>query len=439
MSTNVNGFVLNGGTKVCFYANEYNFTFLNTKSEMITIEPESDYVFGETCNGNKIAIYARNAHIPVGRCGNLRTVSYVVSKANAYDQDITYYDAVRFTGGTLNKLAIPQNVKHEFLDDGSEVFRNNDDSREYTFLIGSSECKVTIFSSSSSSFGIAGTTFVNDKINLEIEFSEKQPLVSVYDHIAKVKELLAFMTFRKNVGFSEITLLQHEEMFDGNLMDLAEVFIKQDEDYTEKIIYENIGFDDLGEAIEQLLTIIYNSKDDKPGYVFGFIPEKDKDVNIMNNVKIKEICSALECELSHLKDINDSEEANLQGLIKEVKKCVKEHRKGSAALSPKTYDLIFSSISHWSLSASDRIIQLYRRYEQEMEILNPTERRITDEMINSFVKYRNKITHGNYRVLNFEIAITAHVLQGLVYCCLLKRIGIDEEKIIEWCRMKMLR
>ena len=49
--------------------------------------------------------------------------------------------------------------------------------------------------------------------------------------------------------------------------------------------------------------------------------------------------------------------------------------------------------------------------------------------INRLVKYRNSITHGRHRIIDEDIGVTAYILQGLVYCCILTRIGMDRETI----------
>lgn len=73
-----------------------------------------------------------------------------------------------------------------------------------------------------------------------------------------------------------------------------------------------------------------------------------------------------------------------------------------------------------------------------MTKLNHTQVIITDGLIKDFVKYRNDITHGKHRILEVGIAITAHNLCGLIYCCVLDRIGVTREKISELCQYKIL-
>ena len=95
------------------------------------------------------------------------------------------------------------------------------------------------------------------------------------------------------------------------------------------------------------------------------------------------------------------------------------------------------------MSASDRFCELYHYYADEMCALaentsNPNEARISDKDIQEFVKYRNNITHGSHRIMNTQIATTAFMLQGLVYCCILSRIGISKAEIYRLCQNRKI-
>ena len=108
--------------------------------------------------------------------------------------------------------------------------------------------------------------------------------------------------------------------------------------------------------------------------------------------------------------------------------------KNQIPLDKSSLDLIFSSISNWSRSANEKFCELYHRYEEEMINLNLSEADISDEDISQFVKYRNNITHGSFRVMDSSIATTAYILSGLIYCALLSRIGVSREKILYLCK-----
>lgn len=73
-----------------------------------------------------------------------------------------------------------------------------------------------------------------------------------------------------------------------------------------------------------------------------------------------------------------------------------------------------------------------------MLLLNQSQITITEESIRAFVKYRNDITHGRHRTLDIEVATTAFYLGGLVYCCILDRVGLDRAKIYDLCSLKIL-
>ena len=200
----------------------------------------------------------------------------------------------------------------------------------------------------------------------------------------------------------------------------------------------SITFHDVREAIPKILYRIYHTKDNEPSYDFGLLPSSDNDVFLMTNNKIRMICSALECELSFIPSLCLEESEDLRELIKNVKKTIKDYRKGANRLSAKTYDLIFSSIDHWSMSASDKFCELYHQYEEEL--LVASDNIISDDSIAQLVKYRNKITHGSYRVMDSDIAATAYVLSGLVYCAFLTRVGVSKENILRLCQEhKLLR
>ena len=54
---------------------------------------------------------------------------------------------------------------------------------------------------------------------------------------------------------------------------------------------------------------------------------------------------------------------------------------------------------------------------------------ISREEIDELVKYRNTITHGSFMPLDNKLAETTFVLIKLVYCCILKRIGLTDKVI----------
>ena len=128
--------------------------------------------------------------------------------------------------------------------------------------------------------------------------------------------------------------------------------------------------------------------------------------------------------------VRDNEvDSNLHNLIDSVKSIIKEHQKSEEKLSDRTYQNIYGSIQNWDFSASEKVIALYRKHEQNVVKLRPFHFPMRDTDIEEFIKYRNDITHGRYRILDESIARTGFALIGLFYCCVLSRIGLDEQAI----------
>jgi hypothetical protein len=192
---------------------------------------------------------------------------------------------------------------------------------------------------------------------------------------------------------------------------------------TEKKICHCITFNEMGESVDRLLDSIVNNQPKKPQFNLGFIPENDKDVYYITSVKIREVCSALESEME-LAKIKVKQEEEFEKLVKTLKSEVSVHKQGENPLrDAKVYDYISGTLDHLSGALADRIEKCFSEHESELtERLNPNQ-------IAQIVSYRNVITHGSYMPLDIELAKTAYVLMKLVYCCVLKRIGLNENMI----------
>ena len=151
----------------------------------------------------------------------------------------------------------------------------------------------------------------------------------------------------------------------------------------------------------------------------------------MDTTRMKNICSSLERELGIGKIFLEKDD-ELNILIQEVKKLIKDHRKKKNTLSDKTYETIFGSISHWNQPLAERAWTAWSIHSEEMKpLLDKYDVMITEDDIASFVKARNNITHNGINSIEDNIGITAFLLMGLVYCCALSRIGLDSALIKE--------
>ena len=423
---------------LAFYADGYKFNFLMAEQDKPfrtkMFKPTEDgFLCGKTYSGHDIAIYVGNHDIPVMGCYSINAGAYFVSTSNVQENDMDGFWGMEFVGGTLDELLIRNSSALDFTPEGDLLIKQEDDTKKYTFHIGDEECVLKIGTSSSWGTGLKGVRVEDTGVCLRIEFPSKKPRIEAFKYLTIIEALLSFMTFRGNVGFEKIFLLKERDEH-KHQWHSVQMFVRNDYELAKVSWSRSINFHDLGDSISPLLEMLIKNNDKEPTYMLGFIPKSDKELWRMPDSKVREVCSALECEMTYIDDLSTEEDEHLQALIKDVKKLVKDHRKGENQLSPRTYDLIFSSIKHWSMSAGDKISMLYHRYDQEMRTINPFHILITDDDINEFVKYRNHITHGYHRVMDMRIGQTAHVLQGLVYCCILTRIGMSRAQILELCQ-----
>ncbi len=431
--------VIQSENNIVFYAKDYRFSFMASDSNqngINIVEPDpSGFLHGKTHDKYSISIYIGKNALHFGGRQDVDVGAYLVSCTNVQEADMGGFWGIQFVGGTLNSLFDRSGNTVDFLNDGKLIVDQQDTSKTYSMFIDGETYLIKIGSNSSFKSGINGVHIKDNGVYLEILFPSRKTVEHAFEYYSVLKNMMSFMTFRENVGVDEIYLLREKDVR-GMQWPETQLFIPKDSELEEKHYFRCINFDDLSVCVPKLMELLFTNTDRKPTYMFGFIPKDNQDLGVMSNTKIKEICSALECELSFIDDLATEEDQNLAVLIDAAKNTVKEHRKGERRVSKKTYDLIFSNINSWTMSASDRITILYHRYEHEMLLLNDTPFHITDEAIDEFVKYRNHITHGFHRVLDQQIAITAHVLQGLVYCCILKRVGMNDDAIRELCRNK---
>lgn len=423
-----------------FYLNDYSLIFLDNvvnSYESSTLKPVEGFAKAMSHNGHEILLYVGQYNFPVVNAMRWGLSSYIVSKTNVLDYDLSYYDGIVFVGGTIAKLKHPRGMKMEYDEETKRKYiQYQDDCQKFSFTTDDFVCDVTIGSSTNERHSHESTSITNGTVYMQLVFDKRQPTSSVYKHYGKIRELLSFLTDRDNVGFDEMYLLQKdvpigEKKITGKV---AQVFIKQEKALTQKPQYHNLEFEMLGDSVGRLLSILYTPTEKKKSYSLNIYPENDEKETQINNEMVRGVCSALECELAFVEKITSDEIAKIKALRDELKVIIDNHKTREDRLKDKTYSVIESSMSHWSMAAADQIKALYHLYDEEMTILNQSNRVYGDQEIEAFVKYRNDITHGSYRVMDATIAYMTYLLSRLVYCCVLTRIGVPREAITQWCR-----
>lgn len=193
-----------------------------------------------------------------------------------------------------------------------------------------------------------------------------------------------------------------------------------------------IQIEDIKEKLPNLLKLIYNEDPNKNSkYCIEYFPTNKDDLYFITNDKIKKICTSLECEINNNRNIKIEGNSELEKLIKKMKKTVKDHRDNEGTLEPKTYDMIFGSLNHIKGSLSQKIIAATERYNKLFGLATDEAKiNIEENDINSFVRYRDDITHDGFYVVDDNMANIAFFMMCFSYFLTLTRVGFDEENII---------
>lgn len=446
------GIVSCDGKDFVFYLRDFQFCIIDPSKESIGIFPNGTHprlsanadglICGTTHQNKDIAIYAPDVNDKSidGVCV-LNTDHYWLRTSNLLptprETDFVF-DTIVFTGGTLLQTFSPNKLSIEF--ENKEILtKQQDDSISFEFQYNDSPCTVTISSKIIMGNSVGGVSISNTQVNLVMHFDKQQKVGDAFIHYKNICKLLSFMTFRQNVFFEKVSVWQTNE-------DKSQQTASQWDLYTKSTPYEPskkssllcISFSDIKDYLQPLLKIIYCNIERKPHYLANFIPSDDASYGRIDDNTIKSICSSLECEIA-LSDMPENPEAKqLKELVDKVKEVVKAHQHGKNPLSPKSYAKIDGNIKHWGMATADQVEYLYNKHMNAVESI-PAVVKLGKDDISNFIKYRNDITHGSYRVGDKRIAQTAFALEGLVYCCILSRVGIPEEEIEKLCAQKVLR
>ncbi|MCB5688667.1 hypothetical protein [Blautia wexlerae] len=429
----VTGIIKTDKGNVSFYGEDFKFTFMNadTKEEIVIDADENGYIWGKTYEGKAIAIYAKQSIIIKGT-RVLNTWNYIISRfAGISKESIISFKGIRFKNGVIRTIH-PCNALHEDYEkskDGILAYRVANDRKSYLINAGNETISWIFGSEINQRMSIEeGNSLSNGNALLDILFDNQQGYKTFYDWYGYVCDFCSFLTFRNNIFFEKIFLLR-ETPYNVNEA-FAECYVKSEGEVSLRKFVNIIPITYIDDNMfnEMIMNILKQDKNHK-GLPIFITPKDDRDAKIMDVGKIRNICSALEMELD-LGGVRLKSGSNMKVLIETVKKDVKEHRDGKEPLSSKAYDYIFGNISYWDQPLAERAYNAWKQHEDKMQpLLSLYGIDIDQEKIEAFVKARNNITHNGFTGIDEDVANTAFVLMGLVYCCTLTRIKMPMELI----------
>ena len=414
-----------GYENISFVLDGFQCVFFNTDpapKNFTTLPQNQKFILGRTVGKKYVYIYS-NQDLKIWNELTLNTWGYFISSS----PDISSYKAVCFKGGILNKLFFQSSVIFEPTGEAETTVKYHDDSLTYPLSNKEIKGNISIHSNPHEHMSAeSGDSISTGGAHLEIIFEEDKEIQSFPEIFGYILNMCQFMAFRRNIRFEKITLKDKCDHFPEFMDSIAECYVHYEHAQdTGKRSHSCLTFNSLGACVTSLLDSIVDNTPNKPRFNIGFIPEDDKTVTFITSIKIREICSALESEME-LSQIRVQQNKAFDELIKKLKDIVKKDRDEVHSLTdPKAYDFILGSLRHLSGALADKIENCFADYQPLMGEY------ISRKQIDRFVKYRNTITHGSFMPLDNELAETAFVLMELVYCCILKRIGMADNVIKE--------
>ncbi len=446
--TLITGTIKEGEEIVTFVCDDYKFTFIRAGNDNASIRMKlkikadsSGYIWGITSNDRSIAIFT-HSDLVIEHTRVLTTWNYIVFKSSQYDKNVLF-DGIRFFDGSIKSINPCHTLRRE-LDVEDELCKK-DQSKYYVYKANASVKKIDIEIGEDKTTWIFGN-IVNSELSIEegsslkdgtsvldILFEESQQLTTLYNYFGYVSMIVAFMTYRAVVSFERVTLIKRYE--EDNTYEVADCYVKVPDNVASRKTLNSMSVHFLSEKSFKniVINVALTGKKNKR-ILLDFLPKDDSDFGVLTKDRLKNICTALEVEMD-LAKISASKDEELNELIGRVKELIKESRESNKThIEEKAYDNMFNSIGHWGDSVADRAIIAWKKHADEIAPLKDyinidwNEENIYNE-ITRFIGTRNKITHEGFNELDENLAVTAVLLSGLIYCMAMRRFEIEKNKI----------
>lgn len=444
------GKIKEGDIEATFVAEDHHFVFIptgNSKTGGImfdrshgALHPTDNFLRGSTYDQGTVLIYCTQ-NLDLTPTAALNTSLYICAHGNA---SLDKYDWVEFRAGCLNSTFYQQSlvfrekpdmplISVETHDDSMVIPINRDDVRE--IRIGSGfTWKQSI--NDGASVGNTGAT-------LRLIFDQPQRIETTFlKHYGNIRTLMQFMTFRKNVSFEQIRLGKNRitngktascpiaECYWGN-----DFITEQPRDITRCITFNGLS----ESAIKNLYSLISQRESRDSKFYAGFVPDSSKDIGWITQQQLRDVCTALEIEVS-AQGISAASGNAFNNLIKNIKKIICESKKWDERLTDREYSYISGSISQWNGPAVELA---YRLYESRKATIGPLLsdlgiEELKESDIQDIYRMRNELTHRGAASATSRTAEKVIILMGIIYSSILDRCGCTDEMIREFFKRRLL-
>ena len=201
---NFTGFIIQDKEKVYFHAQDKIFYFISKGAGIGAglmkqdLKSPDHFLYGYTADGYQLALYTGYEERKVSVNYKLRPGVYIVSRANACRYDMTKFQAIEFSGGTLNNLYEQTRVVTKYDEEQKSYIKTYPESRkEYEIKIKDYDCKLIISNIPSENSQSKMDLFVRYEFPSELLLAEIKLIYNVLIDICKL------LTNRKMSGLMQ--------------------------------------------------------------------------------------------------------------------------------------------------------------------------------------------------------------------------------------------
>lgn len=350
-------------------------------------------------------------------------------------EDWTKFHAITFVGGIINSIYDPRKAIIQPLaegKDGKAKLPQIRDASEYTKTVKVNigrECAELNISVMNSGFkqnpGILHAYNMGEMNSyIRLSFDHAQEFDRIEQYILTIKALISILVKQENIRF-DVYLSQRDSQ--GQYVKSAYCKIYDEyENYSEKTIYQVINIDWVFNCIPNIIELLETSK---LNIIHEVLPHSNQDLKYISITNVQDICTALEVAYDWSTRHQEKDEY-IKGLKKCIKTAIAEYVKTHPGTDPNNETTLSSSFSYLSFSLKQKINTLYLENKDLIDIIvsrNQTPE-INIDTITSFVNLRNGKTHSGVFSWNDNAKIF-YPLFTLVYICLLRYFGLDDEMI----------
>jgi len=425
------------------YENEgYTFNYEDKKLTLINVENKqsffSEYKYieffkGFTLDGFDIIFYINNNIYYKDGCYICSPRCIIFSRNKEYRLDEIKFDALRISGGTLNRFYSNRNMI-DFVPEekGYFKFKNIEEtiSEEIVKLNGEdAKFELSIMKPGWKDDGII--TFNNYDSLLRIKYSFGKEYKSSIKDLNNVDKFLKFCANRVNISFDDIFLEIKNK--DGKYDKAAEINIPHMID--NKINKDMLDYNLLRGHLNDVFKFLNNSD-----YIFSIIPDDNKSFETISN---KDYCAVFSCFQSIYQYIHGNDEVEKETkdeiVLDEVKKemlplleSVEQKYRGNNKMKRDFVKRFINIINNANLRLEKCIIN---ELENNCFIIESIHYKIRNEIkengikesVKKAVKDRDEITHNNTLKLD-SISIGIYdMLLKLNYAMILEYVGVAND------------